>query len=153
VLDKGGVRFGKFSPCPRVICFVVLPRHNVLKLFAHLRLNSLTKKFQESIGLSAFNRLVCSCETVSQCLLSLGSERHKGFAWTRQVFQEMESGSMAGVVFGAAIVMVFLILAAMYGEMDLADWVLFALPFALWGALIAIWLRGLENDVYYRSVW
>jgi multidrug efflux pump len=53
-------------------------------------------------------------------------------------------------VFGAAIVMVFLILAAMYERWTLPIAVLLAVPFALLGALIAIWLRGLENDVYFQ---
>jgi multidrug efflux pump len=72
------------------------------------------------------------------------------FAWTGQAFQEIESGSAAGLVFGAAIVMVFLILAAMYERWTLPIAVLLAVPFALLGALIAIWLRGLENDVYFQ---
>jgi len=72
------------------------------------------------------------------------------FAWTGQAYQEIESGSTAGVVFGAAIVMVFLILAAMYEKWTLPIAVLLAVPFALLGALIAIWLRGLENDVYFQ---
>jgi multidrug efflux pump subunit AcrB len=72
------------------------------------------------------------------------------FAWTGQAFQEIESGSATGIVFGAAIVMVFLILAAMYEKWTLPIAVLLAVPFALLGALIAIWLRGLENDVYFQ---
>jgi multidrug efflux pump len=72
------------------------------------------------------------------------------FAWTGQAFQEKESGSTTGIVFGAAIVMVFLILAAMYERWTLPIAVLLSVPFALLGALIAIWLRGLENDVYFQ---
>jgi multidrug efflux pump subunit AcrB len=72
------------------------------------------------------------------------------FAWTGQAFQEVESGSAAGIVFGAAIVMVFLILAAMYERWTLPVAVLLAVPFALLGALLAIWLRGLENDIYFQ---
>ena len=71
-------------------------------------------------------------------------------AWTGQAFQEVESGSATGVVFGAAIVMVFLILAAMYERWTLPVAVLLAVPFALLGALVAIWLRGLENDIYFQ---
>ena len=46
--------------------------------------------------------------------------------------------------------MVFLILAAMYERWTLPIAVLLAVPFALLGALLAIWLRGLENDVYFQ---
>jgi len=45
---------------------------------------------------------------------------------------------------------VFLILAAMYERWTLPIAVLLSVPFALLGALIAIWLRGLENDVYFQ---
>ena len=72
------------------------------------------------------------------------------YAWTGQAFQEKESGSTTGIVFGAAVVMVFLILAAMYERWTLPIAVLLSVPFALLGALIAIWLRGLENDVYFQ---
>jgi multidrug efflux pump subunit AcrB len=72
------------------------------------------------------------------------------YAWTGQAFQEKESGSASGIVFGAAIVMVFLILAAMYEKWTLPIAVLLAVPFALFGALLAVWLRGLENDVYFQ---
>ena len=46
--------------------------------------------------------------------------------------------------------MVFLILAAQYEKWTLPFGVLLAVPFALFGALIAILLRGLSNDVYFQ---
>ena len=46
--------------------------------------------------------------------------------------------------------MVFLILAAQYEKWTLPFGVLLAVPFALFGALLAILLRGLENDVYFQ---
>jgi multidrug efflux pump len=46
--------------------------------------------------------------------------------------------------------MVFLILAAQYERWSLPLAVLTAVPFAVLGALVAIWLRGLENDVYFQ---
>jgi multidrug efflux pump len=46
--------------------------------------------------------------------------------------------------------MVFLILAAQYEKWSLPLGVLMAVPFALFGALLAIMLRGLENDVYFQ---
>jgi multidrug efflux pump len=45
---------------------------------------------------------------------------------------------------------VFLILAAQYERWSLPLAVLTAVPFAVLGALIAIWWRGLENDVYFQ---
>ncbi len=46
--------------------------------------------------------------------------------------------------------MVFLILAAQYERWSLPLAVLTAVPFAVLGALLAIWLRGLDNDVYFQ---
>src|SRR5258705_1536849 len=46
--------------------------------------------------------------------------------------------------------MVFLILAAQYERWSLPLAVLTAVPFAVLGALLAISLRGLDNDVYFQ---
>jgi multidrug efflux pump subunit AcrB len=46
--------------------------------------------------------------------------------------------------------MVFLILAAQYERWSLPLSVLFALPFGTFGALAAVWLRGMTNDVYFQ---
>ena len=46
--------------------------------------------------------------------------------------------------------MVFLILAAQYEKWSLPLSVLLALPFGTFGALAAVWLRGLTNDVYFQ---
>lgn len=46
--------------------------------------------------------------------------------------------------------MVFLILAAQYEKWSLPVGVLLAVPFALFGALLAVLLRGLSNDVYFQ---
>ena len=70
--------------------------------------------------------------------------------WTGSAYQEIAtqgSGSQ-GFVFG--LIMVFLILAAQYERWSLPIAVLTAVPFAVLGALIAIWLRGLDNDVYFQ---
>jgi multidrug efflux pump len=46
--------------------------------------------------------------------------------------------------------MVFLILAAQYERWSLPLAVITAVPFAVFGAIVAIWLRGIENDVYFQ---
>ena len=71
-------------------------------------------------------------------------------AWTGSAYQELEAGGSGtqAMVFG--IVMVFLILAAQYEKWTLPLAVVLAVPFALLGALLAIWLRGLTNDVYFQ---
>ncbi|MFM7122332.1 MAG: efflux RND transporter permease subunit, partial [Fluviibacter sp.] len=71
-------------------------------------------------------------------------------AWSGEAFQQLQSGSTAIFVFAFALVMVFLILAALYEKWSLPFSVMFAVPFALCGALLAVFLRGLENDVYFQ---
>src|SRR5688500_20373595 len=46
--------------------------------------------------------------------------------------------------------MVFLILAAQYERITLPFAVILAVPFAAFGAFLAVWLRGLYNDVYLQ---
>jgi HAE1 family hydrophobic/amphiphilic exporter-1 len=70
------------------------------------------------------------------------------YEWTGITYQELKAGSVAQVVFGLAIVFVFLILAAQYESWTMPFMVLFAVPLALFGALTALWIRGMEIDVY-----
>ena len=74
--------------------------------------------------------------------------RDFAFEWTGITFQELKAGSIATVVFGLAIVFVFLILAAQYESWSMPFMVLLAVPLALFGALSALWLRGTQIDVY-----
>ncbi|MDQ0395624.1 efflux RND transporter permease subunit [Labrys monachus] len=74
--------------------------------------------------------------------------RDFGFEWTGITFQELKAGSIATVVFALAIVFVFLILAAQYESWTMPFMVLLAVPLALFGALAAICLRGMQIDVY-----
>jgi multidrug efflux pump len=46
--------------------------------------------------------------------------------------------------------MVFLILAAQYEQWSLPLAVITAVPFGIFGALVAVWMRGMENDVYFQ---
>lgn len=71
-------------------------------------------------------------------------------AWTGQAFQEKRTGSSSVFAFVFAIVMVFLILAALYGRWLLPASVLMAVPFAVLGALGFVSLRGMENDIYFQ---
>jgi hydrophobe/amphiphile efflux-1 (HAE1) family protein len=72
------------------------------------------------------------------------------YEWTSASFQEKRSGGTAGFALGLAVLMVFLILAAQYEKWSLPFAVLMALPFGTFGALAAVWLRGLTNDVYFQ---
>ncbi|WP_414475615.1 efflux RND transporter permease subunit [Microvirga sp. M2] len=71
-------------------------------------------------------------------------------AWTGSAYQELETGGTGSQAMIFGLVMVFLILAAQYERWSLPLAVITAVPFALFGALLAIWLRGLTNDVYFQ---
>ncbi|WP_423192498.1 efflux RND transporter permease subunit [Cupriavidus sp. H18C2] len=73
-----------------------------------------------------------------------------GFAWSGEAFEQKKSGNTTTIVFVFGIVMVFLILAAQYESWSLPLSILTAVPFGIFGALLAILLRGLSNDVYFQ---
>ena len=70
--------------------------------------------------------------------------------WTGQAFQEKRTGTTSAVAFGFGIIMVFLILAAQYEKWSLPLAVILAVPFALFGALAAVMIRGMPNDIYFQ---
>jgi hydrophobe/amphiphile efflux-1 (HAE1) family protein len=71
-----------------------------------------------------------------------------GYEWTGITYQELKAGSVATLVFGLALVFVFLILAAQYESWTMPFMVLLTVPLALFGALGAIWIRQIQIDVY-----
>ena len=71
-------------------------------------------------------------------------------AWSGISFQEKTSGQNTAAIFGLAVLMVFLILAAQYERLTLPFAVILAVPFAVFGAFTAVWLRGLYNDLYLQ---
>ncbi|WP_444997405.1 efflux RND transporter permease subunit [Aliikangiella sp. IMCC44359] len=73
-----------------------------------------------------------------------------GYDWTGTAFQEKRSSGTTGLALAMATIMVFLILAALYEKWSLPFSVLLALPFGTFGALIAIWVANLTNDVYFQ---
>jgi len=85
-------------------------------------------------------------EEVAAATLPSGYE----ISWTGQAFQEKRSSGSSMQAFAFAIIMVFLILAAQYEKWSLPLAVVMAVPFALMGALTAIWLRGMPNDIYFQ---
>ena len=73
-----------------------------------------------------------------------------GYAWAGQAYEEKQAGGTSAIAFVFGIIMVFLILAAQYEKWTLPFGVLLAVPFAIFGALLLTWGRGLENDVYFQ---
>ncbi len=71
-------------------------------------------------------------------------------AWTGAAYQEQATGGTAQIAFIFGLIMVFLILAAQYERWSLPLAVITAVPFAVFGAALAVLLRGLQNDLYFQ---
>jgi multidrug efflux pump len=78
---------------------------------------------------------------------TLGDDYSIGWTGAYQELQTAGTGYQ-GFIFG--LIFVFLILAAQYERWSLPLAVIAAVPFAVFGAVLAIWLRGIENDIYFQ---
>jgi multidrug efflux pump len=73
-----------------------------------------------------------------------------GFEWSGTSFEERLSGSQAPFLFGLSILIVFLCLAALYESWSIPFAVLWVVPLGIFGAVAAMTLRGLPDDVYFK---
>ena len=71
-----------------------------------------------------------------------------GYAWSGISLEEIKAGGQSAAIFGIAILLVYLTLAAQYESLVLPFIVLLGVPLAVLGALSAQWARGLQNDLY-----
>jgi HAE1 family hydrophobic/amphiphilic exporter-1 len=70
------------------------------------------------------------------------------YAWSGISLEERKAGRQSVMIFGLALLLVYLTLAAQYESLVLPFIVLLGVPLAVLGALSAQWIRGLSNDVY-----
>ena len=82
----------------------------------------------------------------------LAAQLPAGFAyeWTGQSREERIAGSQAYLLYGFAILAVFLCLAALYESWSIPISVLLVVPLGLLGVVLATMGRGLANDVYFQ---
>src|SRR5678815_1217318 len=73
-----------------------------------------------------------------------------GTAWAGQSYQERLSSGQAPLLYGISLLVVFLCLAALYESWSIPVAVLLIIPLGLVGAVFAVTLRGLINDVYLQ---
>ncbi|MBK8119688.1 MAG: efflux RND transporter permease subunit [Sulfuritalea sp.] len=73
-----------------------------------------------------------------------------GFEWSGTSFEERLSGSQAPFLFGISLIVVFLCLAALYESWSIPVSVMLVVPLGIFGAVTAVMLRGLPNDVYFK---
>ncbi|MEH5574375.1 multidrug efflux RND transporter permease AcrD [Raoultella ornithinolytica] len=73
-----------------------------------------------------------------------------GLDWTAMSYQERLSGAQAPALYAISLLVVFLCLAALYESWSIPFSVMLVVPLGVIGALLATWMRGLENDVYFQ---
>ena len=73
-----------------------------------------------------------------------------GFEWTGLSAQERESGNQAPALYAISLLVVFLLLAALYESWSIPLAVIMVVPLGIVGALLATFVRGLSNDIYFQ---
>ena len=71
-------------------------------------------------------------------------------SWIGSAYQEKLAGGASTQAFIFGLIMIFLILSAQYEKWSLPFVVIMSVPFAVFGALLAIWIRGIDNDLYFQ---
>jgi len=82
----------------------------------------------------------------------LATQLPPGFAieWTGQSLEERDSAAQAPMLLALSMIVVFLVLAALYESWSIPVSVLLVVPLGLVGALAAVMVRGLPNDVFFK---
>ena len=93
-----------------------------------------------------------STGTAMDIMESLVKQLPNGFGleWTAMSYQERLSGAQAPALYAISLLVVFLCLAALYESWSVPFSVMLVVPLGVIGALLATWMRGLENDVYFQ---
>ncbi len=73
-----------------------------------------------------------------------------GFEWSGTSFEERLSGTQAPFLFAVSLIVVFLCLAALYESWSIPFAVMLVVPLGIFGSVLAVTLRGLPNDVYFK---
>jgi multidrug efflux pump len=73
-----------------------------------------------------------------------------GYDWTGLSYEERLSGSQGAMLYGISLTIVFLCLAALYESWSIPVAVMLVVPLGIIGTLLATWLRGFNNDVFFQ---
>ena len=73
-----------------------------------------------------------------------------GFEWSGTSSEERVSGNQAPFLFALSVIAVFLCLAALYESWSIPFAVILVVPIGILGAVLAVTMRGLPNDVYFK---
>lgn len=83
-------------------------------------------------------------------MAELSAQLPEGYTheWSGQTRQEIEAGNLAPLLFGLAILFVYLFLVAQYESWTIPVSVIGAVPLAIFGALMGLFVIGLDNNIY-----
>ena len=73
-----------------------------------------------------------------------------GYEWSATSYEERLSGTQAPLLFGISLIVVLLCLAALYESWSIPVAVMLVVPLGVFGAVLAVGLRDLPNDVYFK---
>lgn len=73
-----------------------------------------------------------------------------GYEWTGISREEKISGAQANLLYGLSVLIIFLVLAALYESWSIPFSVILVVPLGLIGALLAVSLRDMHNDIYFK---
>jgi hydrophobe/amphiphile efflux-1 (HAE1) family protein len=92
------------------------------------------------------DQVIRSMEELATPLLLPGMS----YSWGGLAYQEKTEGGASGIVLLGGFFALFVVLAALYERWSLPLIVLFCIPFGIFGALLAVWMRGLAIDIYFQ---
>jgi len=72
------------------------------------------------------------------------------YEWTAVSYQEKQAGSQTVSLYAFSVLIIFLCVAALYESWTIPFVNMLMLPLGVFGAMLATWLRGLPNDVYFQ---
>jgi HAE1 family hydrophobic/amphiphilic exporter-1 len=71
-----------------------------------------------------------------------------GYEWTGMAHQEILAGNQVMMIFAMALIFIYLFLVAQYESWLIPFAVMLSVPIAFFGALLTLWIMGLENNIY-----
>jgi multidrug efflux pump len=105
-----------------------------------------------SISITGSPALGVSSGDAMKAMEAIAARLPRGFGidWTGASLQEREAGAQAPLLLALSMLVVFLVLAALYESWTIPTSVLLVVPLGLIGAVAAMLLRGLSNDIFFR---
>jgi multidrug efflux pump len=82
--------------------------------------------------------------------IAKGLPKGMGYQWSGIAYQQEKAGGTSGLVFALSLLFVFLILAAQFESWFVPIAIVLAVPTGALGAFLAVWMRGIDNNIYVQ---